>query len=698
MPRDIRYRKEFVAQNGIFWRLDIIPGDDALFDWNSNLSVKLGDETVLSISDIQINYRDELPFGFPEYSPLEIEFNLDTIPDDLKTYLTTGFKPGTELSDSIASNLCVLWESEDEGETYIPIWIGVQTPQLTSEITISSNNKAVSKITFQPLQTAVLSRCKWQFLNRYWDDTDLTLFPIFSDVILKEIWTHADYVDVRPPVLPPTPPYSGQDRPSHLISLSNFFDNPNASDNFWIFPHKLKTVFEVIRREIQAVFKYVTRQATAINRVSADKTNNYFAWEYDRYIGINGVMKVRKAQNIINQEFYDRLDEYLSFDDIYVPLIIDVNTLTKSTYNSQSDTGQTIGGIFNINDTGSFPAQYKTFNEFIIAISEFCCSKMIISYSFTDKLKMNFEVFGALERTNNTLPTNLNLFEESASESLTAEIGYICSSIEVGNSKAIVQAPTIPAQSPILTDLAKSQTFTIKNSVFSWDISFPQPVATNSFEPSVGKYSYIYEVDGDDTTPIVGFHFLDYLPIPCTTLFYIGFILTEDPGGGPLLTNKYIKVSEYVQIGDSTKPTTDNVIYYETDDYEANSMLGLFDYVSIPPFSWIYIIPRYINLYRWLAKWHIRTGTAKQIGKLFSKILTNPKNWFVRDAQIYNREQIDLGIPNKLIGHRIENAPPEQYQTFLGLPSEGVITSINLNVSSGLYTLTAFQSGFLKEI
>lgn len=697
MPRDIRYRKEFIAQNGVYWRIDIIPGDDTLFDWNSALHIDLGDETLLSISDIEIKYRDELPFGFPEYAPLELEFNLDTIPDDLKTYLTTGFKIGTETSDNIASNLCVVWSSEDDGETYIPIWVGVQTPQLISEITISSNDRAVTKITFQPLQTAVLSRCKWQFLNKYFDDTDTTLFPLFADVKLKELWNHVDYVNVRPPVIPPSPPYSGQDRPSHFITLTNFFDNPNSQDNFWVFPHKLKTVFEVIRREIQAVFKYITRQATSVVRLSADKSNDFFEWEYDRYVGLGGVTKVRKAQSIFNQEFYDRLGEYVLFEDLYVPFIVDINTLTKAEFQGDADTNQTIGGIFNINDVGSFPAQYKTFNEFIIALAEFCCSKMIISYSFTDKLKMKFEVFGALERTNNVLPTNLNLFEESASESLTAEIGYICSSTEVGNAKAIIKAPSIPAESPILTDLAKSQTFTIKNCVFSWDTNIPEPIATNSFSPSIGDFGYIYQTDGDDTTPIIGYKFTNKSPIPATTLFYSGFIATELPDGSFIFEPKLLKVSEYVQVGDSTKINSDGVIYYETDNYLADSMSELYGYIPAPPIN-VYIVPRYINLYRWLAKWHIRTGTAKQLIKLFSKILTNAKNWMLREAQVYNKEQFDLGNPNTLIGHRIENAPPDEYQAFLGLPSEGVITSVSLNVSSGLYTLASFQSGFLKEI
>lgn len=671
MPRDVRYRKSFTAQNGVYWRLDIIPGDNTIFNYTTAGTVALGDETVLSISDIEISYRDELCFGLPEYTPLEIEFNLDTIPNDLKTYITVGYKPGTETSDLIASNLCILWSSTDN-ITFTPVWIGVQTPQLVQEITISSNDRAVSKVTFQPIHTAVLTRCKWAFLNKYFDDTDTTFFRPFSDFVQDEVYTHYDLVRINPE--PTTPPYVGQSVPSHLIGYSNNFGNDEAEDNFFIYPYPLKTIFEVIRREVQATFKYITRQATSVVRTSADKTTNFFDWEYDRYIGTNGVFKVRKAINSTS-DYYDRLGDYLSFNDLFIPFVVDPGpsvTLTKSEYTAFADTNQTAGGIFNANDTGSFAANYKTFTEFFTNLAEFCCSKMLISFVWTDKIKMKFDVFGALERTNNTITTTMNLFENSASEQLTAEIGYICSSTEVGNSKAIV-APTIPPQSPVLSDLAKSQTFSIKNCVFNWDNSISESNPKDNFKPNTGNFEYTY-----DGPVIMGYKFIYQGAVPCTTLFY---------------AQGLFKITEYVQIGDTTKATSDNNVYYETDNFVEDSMKEIYTYISS-----ILYFPRYINIYRFLTKWHFLTGTAAQLNKLFSKILTNPKNWIVRDAEIYHLEDIDLGMPNLLIGHRFENAPPDKFQDYLGLPSEGVITKVTYNVSSGLYKLSAFNSGFLQDI
>lgn len=674
MPRDVRYRKSFTAQNGVYWRLDIIPGDDTVFNYTTAGTVALGDETVLSISDIEISYRDELCFGLPEYTPLEIEFNLDTIPNDLKTYITVGYKEGTETSDLIASNICILWSSTDN-ITFTPVWLGVQTPQLVQEITISSNDRAVSKVTFQPIHTAVLTRCKWAFLNKYFDDTDTTYFRPFSDFVQDEVWTHYDLVDIVPE---PTPPYTGQDLPSHWMAISNNFGNDDPDDNFYIYPYPLKTIFEVIRREVQATFKYITRQATAVVRTSADKTTNFFDWEYDRYIGTNGIFKVRKAINSTT-DYYDRLGDYLSFNDIFVPFVVDpgpASTLTKSEYTSFADTNQTAGGIFNSNDTGSFPAQYKTFTEFFTNLAEFCCSKMLISFTWTDKIKMKFDVFGALERTNNTITTTMNLFENSASEELTAEIGYICSSTEVGNSKSVV-APEIPPQSPVLSDLAKSQTFSIKNCVFNWDTNISDSNPKDNFRPTTGEFTYTY--DGEPSIPnLRGYKYVYQGPVPCTTLFYAQGLM---------------KITEYVQIGDTTKATSDNNIYYETDNFLQDSMRDLYIYTGL-----LISFPRYNRVYSWLTKWHFLTGTAAQLNKLFSKILTNPKNWIVRDAEIYHLEDLDLGMPNLLIGHRFDNAPPDRFQDYLGLPSQGVITKVTYNVSSGLYKLTAFNSGFLEEL
>lgn len=676
MPRDVRYRKSFTAQNGVYWRLDIIPGDNTVFNYTSAGTVTLGDETILNISDIEIGYRDELCFGMPEYAPLEVEFNLDTIPNDLKTYITVGYKEGTETSDLIASNICILWSSTDN-VTFTPIWIGVQTPQLVQEITISSNDRAVSKVTFQPIHTAVLTRCKWAFLNKYFDDDDVTFFKPFSDFKQNEVYTHLDYVDINPE---PTPPYVAQELPSHQMVINNDFGNDEAEDNFYIYPYPLKTIFEVIRREIQATFKYITRQATSVVRTSADKTNDYFSWEYDRYIGTGGVFKVRKALNSIS-DYYDRLGDYIPFDQLFIPFVIDPGpstTLTKSEFVSYSDCNQTAGGIFNSNDTGSFPSQYKTFTEFFTNLAEFCCSKMLISFTWTDKIKMKFDVFAGLERTNNTITTTMNLFENSASEELTAEIGYICSSTEVGNSKSVV-APEIPPQSPVLSDLAKSQTFSIKNCVFNWDTNISDSNPKDNFRPTTGTFTYVYIDDIESAANLRGYRYAYQGPVPCTTLFY---------------AQGLFKITEYVQIGDTTKATSDNNIYYETDNFLADSMkYDIYTYIS-----GVLYYPRYIQIYRWLTKWHFLTGTAVQLNKLFSKILTNPKNWLVRDAEIYHLEDLDLGMPNLLIGHRFENAPPDKFQDYLGLPSEGVITKVSYNVGSGLYKLTAFNSGFLQDL
>lgn len=675
MPRNVRYRKDFRAQNDLYWRLDIIPGDDTVFNYASAGTVALGDETVLSISDIQLNYRDDLCFGFPEYEPLAVEFNLDTIPTDLKTYLATGFKPGTETSDLIASNIVILWSSTDN-ITYTPIWVGVQTPQLTSEITVSSKDASTTKITFQPIQTTVLVRSKWSLLNKYFDDPDTFEFRDVSWYMRSFAYSHWNWAtDVFGPPYDP----GVNDFPTVNMQLSNDFGNENKIENNWIYPYPLKNVFEVMRREMQAWFKYLTRQATSVVRTGADRTTDYFDWEYNRYVGADGVIKVRKVSDF--NDIWTRLGDYCTFNELFVPMIIDSGDTTDASYIldttewiALADTNQTSGGIFNANDAGSFAAQYKTYAEFMTAIAEWACSKMLINFSFaSSKLKMTFEVFGALEKTNTTLPVTLKLFEITASESLTAEIGYICSSIETGNATATNRLVAIKAQSPVLPDLAKSQSFNIKNSVFSWDVNINEPVPNEAMKPSAGEF----ETQRTDTGAYRGFKFRNLGPIPCTTLF---------SGQG------LIKVIEYMQAGDTTKASSEDIVYYETDNFVEDAMKELFQVSG--PFAFL---TTYLALYRWMLKWHFLTGTAVQFNKLYSKILTNPRNWVVKDAEIYHLEQLDLGMPHRLIGHKIENDIPIAYDPLLDLSNKGIISNVKYEILTGKYTLGTFQVGFLME-
>ena len=672
MPRDVRYRKSFTAQNDVYWRLDIIPGDNTVFNYTSASTVDLGDETVLEISDIEMNYRDDLCFGLPEYAPLEVTFNLETIPTDLKSYLATGFKPGTETSDLINSNIAILWSSTDN-ITYTPVYVGIQTPQLTSEITVSSNDSSTTKIAFQPIQTTVLLRCKWNLLNKYFDDPDTFEFRDFDYYYRSFVYSLYDWYDVE------NPGNVWGDGPAVAFRLSNDFGNDLTTDNFWVYPYPLKNIFEVIRREIQAVFKYLTRQATSIVRTTADSTTNYFAWEYNRYVGQEGVIKVRKAQNTLS-DLHDRLGDYIPFNELLVPFIINPGHASDTTYIyskakfvAAADTNQTAGGIFNVNDSGSFPASYKTFAEFMNAISEWACSKMLINFGFSSGiLKMTFEVFGALEKTNTTLPVTFKLFEISASESLTAEIGYICSSVETGNAKATSKLFSIPAQSPVLPDLAKSQTFNIKNCAFSWDTNIVEPNAQQNFFPQVGDFDNIFS--GAFLTDWQGFYFNNLLPIPCTTLFY---------------ATGSLKVTEYMQAGDTTKATSENIVYYETTGFNPTGITDLFSETRGPQ--------RYLDVYNWLQRQHINFGTATQFNKLFSKILTNPKNWVLKDAEVYHIEQLDLGMPHRLLGHKIENDIPLAYDPLLDLPNKGIISNVKYEILTGKYTLGTFQVGFLME-
>ena len=676
MPRNVRYRKEFQAQNDVFWRLDVIPGDDTVFNYASASTEILGDETVLTIGDIQINYRDELCFGLPEYGPLTVSFNLDTIPSDLKSYLAVGFKPGTENTELFACNIVILWSSQDN-ITYTPVYVGVQTPQLTSEITISSNDTSVTKINFQPIQTAVFTRSKWNLLNKYFDDPDTFEFRDFDYYYQDYIYSLYEWTDTE------NPGNVWNEGPSVEFRLTNQFGNTNNLDNFWVYPYPLKNIFEVIRREMQAVFKYLTRQAATIVRSNADKTTNYLDWEYNRYIGADGVIKVRRAQNSIS-DLFDRLGDYCTFNEITVPMIIDPGhpsdttfIFSKAKYVAQPDTNRTAGGIFNSNDAGSFPNQYKTFAEFIVNLSEWACSKMRIDFTYVSNvLKMKLEVFGALEKTNTTLPVTFKLFEISSSEALTAEIGYICSSIETGNARATTKLPSIPPQSPVLEDLAKSQSFSIKNNVFSWDVNVVEPNAQDNMQPSVGEFGRKYRDLGLGAQVFKGFYYYNKTPIPCTTLFY---------GLGTL------KVTEYMQAGDTTKGISENIVYYETTGFDPASLGDIFN-LSTPGGN-----VRYLDVYQWSLRQHIEFGTATQMNKLFSKILTNPKNWVLRDAEVYHLEQIDLGMPNKLIGHKIENDIPIAYDPLLDLPNKGIISSVTYEILTGKYTLSTFQVGLLME-
>lgn len=679
MPRSSRYRKSFKSENGTFFRFDIIPGDNTVFNHSSATIEVLGEETILSISDIELGYRDELCFGFPEYTPLTVELNLATIPNDLKIYLATGFKEGTETSDLINSNLCILWSSADN-ITYNPIWVGSQTPQLTSNITISSNETSKTKIVFQPIQTTVLLRCKWSLLNKYFDDPDVVDFKDFDYYLQEYVYSHYEWEEF-PAIIPPV----AWTEPTIDLRLTNQFaateDRPG--DNLWVYPYKLREVFEVMRREIQAVFKYITRQSTTVARSSADKSTTYFGWEYDRYVGSEGVIKVRQAQDSTT-DFYDRLGSYITFSNLFVPFIIDPGSntfgddllLTKAKYAAEASTGTTAGGIFNINDTGSFPATYKTFVEFFVGMTEWACAKMQIDFSFTGgNLKMQFNVFGALERTNNTLPLTMKLFEISASESLTAEIGYICSSVETGNAKATPKLIQIAAQSPVLPDLAKSQTFSIKNCALSWDANIPEPVPTDLYKPTVGTFGYKVV-----SSVFKGFTFENKTNIPCTTLFY---------------AQGTVKITEYMQAGDTTKGLSEGVIYYETDNFVPNHMEDLFVYTFAGPFP-IVVFPRYLELFKWLSKWQILTGTATQFNKLFSKILTNPRNFVVKDCELYNNDLFDFGDPHKLLGHKIINDIPIEYDPLLELANKGVISSVKYELTTGKYTISTFQVGLLN--
>lgn len=679
MPRNTRYRKSFRSEDGTYFRFDIIPGDNTVFNHTSASIEVLEDETILSISDIELGYRDELCFGFPEYSALTVEFNLSTIPNDLKIYLATGFKDGTEFTDLICSNICILWSSTDN-ITYNPIWVGSQTPQLTSNITISSNDTSTTKIVFQPIQTTVLLRCKWTLLNKYFDDPDLVNFKEFDYYLKEYVYSHWEWEEF-PATIPPV----AWTEPTIDLRLTNQFaateDRPG--DNLWVYPYKLREVFEVMRREIQAVFKYITRQSATIARSSADKTETYFGWEYDRYVGSEGVIKVRQAQDSTT-DFYDRLGSYISFSNLFVPFIIDPGSntfgsdllLTKAKYAAAASTGTTAGGIFNINDTGSFPASYKTFVEFFVGISEWACAKMLIDFSFTaGNLKMQFNVFGSLERTNNTLPLEMKLFEISASESLTAEIGYICSSVETGNAKATPKLIQIAAQSPVLPDLAKSQTFSIKNCALSWDANIPEPVPSDLYKPTVGTFEYKVV-----SSVYKGFKFENKTNIPCTTLFY---------------AEGLVKITEYMQAGDTTKALSEGVIYYETDNFDPDHMRDLFQYDTAGPFP-IVIFPRYLELFKWLSKWQILTGTSTQFNKLFSRILTNPRNFVVKDCELYNNDTFDFGMPHKLLGHKIINDIPIEYDPLLELANKGIISSVKYELTTGKYTISTFQVGLLN--
>lgn len=671
MPRNTRYRKQFNTYNGLTYRLDIIPGDNTIFDYDTAPIVSLDDETVLSVGNIKLNYRDNLTFGLPEYEPLEVEFNFEYLPSDLKTYLNETYKPGTEATFMIASNFCILWGTRDE-ITWDIIYVGIQTPQLASEITLSKNNDTISKIKFQPMHTAVLSRSSWLYLNKYFDDAS---FPEFAGN--KFAYSYFDWTDKFDET------EVWYDGPSMSWTVTNFFDNKTEAGNidydtnFWIYMYRLDKAFEVIRREMQAVFKYLTRQATTIVRTSADATTNYLDWEYNRYIGADGAMKVYKAQNEL-ESLHDRLGDVLPFSSIYVPFIIEkghvsdsVYQYKKSDYVAETDTSGVIGGLFCSKDVGSFTKQYKTFLEFMSELSEWALTKMLVKYSFgSSKLKLLFEVFGALETTETTINSAINFIENSSSEELTASIGYIVSSVETGNSKGLSELEEVPIESPVLPDLAKSQTFQIKSNVFNWDVNIPSPNPEDNLVPSSGKYEFIVSLDLPTIGQFRGWKFADKKPICCTTLYYGG-------------TSLGIKVTEYVEIGDTTK-TASPTTYYSTASFDVNTLVPMFDTSK-----------RYLFLYEFMYQRHFKYGTSTQMNKCFSKILTNNKNWIIDELEVYNIEQIDLGFPQNLLGKKIENGIPPAYDVLLDLPNKGFITSVEYDIVNGVYKLSLFQTGIL---
>lgn len=685
MPRNTRYRKEFQAQNDVYWRLDIIPGQNAIFNYATAPTVTLGDETVLSIGNIKLNYRDNLVFGLPEIEPLEVEFDFSNLPADLKLYLSQSFDPDTRYLEMIACNFCIL-SSGTDGINYSPVYVGLQTPQLTSEVTISYKQASITKIKFQPISTAVLSRCKWLNLNKYFDNTDedsiLNPVDTYKEDFIYAYWDWTDIQDGTSPWF---------DGPSAEVQLSNRYGNTDPDENFYVYPYQLRKVFEVMRREMQSVFKYLTRQAAMfvvgtpdadnifqMRRSSnfsgvdgfGDVTTNYLDWEYNRYVGADGVIKVHEANTIdtLPNSLNNRQGPAVAFNNIFIPFVVDLDNFSDFKFSFINCDG-TIGGIWNKNDEGSFAAQYKTFFEFMSAISEWACSKMTIGFTFTSGiLKMTYNVFGALEATNSTLATSIDFLEEAASEELTAEIGFITSSVETGVATATKSLPATKPSSPFLDDLAKSQTFSIKNCVLSWDVAVPLPNAQDNFKASIGNFSRKF-----DGSTYKGWLYQNLGPIPCTTLFW---------------AQGTVKVNEYVEIGDTTKTVSPNT-YYTTGT--------AFDQFSIAEISNDDSEKKYLDVYRWMLEQYFNVGTPVQLNKCFSGILTNQKNWAIEDIEIYHKEQFELGMPFGLLGHMFENGVPTAYDAFLELPNKGCITSVQYEVLTGKYTLACFQTGLLME-
>lgn len=661
MPRNTIYRKSFRADNNQYWRLEIIPAQQStsVFNYVTAPIVALDDETVLGIGELKYNYVDDLPFGLQQDPVLEVEFNLAVLPTDLKDYLTQSVYPGSESSANVRTNLAYLYSSLDN-ITWSLVYIGVQTPSISQVVTIGYNLESNAKISFQPILPHVLSRCKWTYLNRAWNDASFT-----TPTAVPFIYNFIDTESVDFPTLPSAYGFEFD------IRFSGDRDS-NPSD-LYVYMFKLRDVFEAIRFEITLWFRYVTFQDNSQNLGSnfTFLTTQWFEWTYDRYFGADAIIQPRTAQTSVN-DFQNRLGSYLGFTSLWVPGIVDFrNNITDwddvLVDNTTNNTALYAATIFGSNASTSLGGQFKTFAEFIKALHESTCAKSQTLFSNTSGvIKMTLNVFGALEQSNSTIDSNLNTLQKSISEDLEADIGYTSSAVQTSNPKCVAPLAEIPQQSPFISSLATVQSFNVKTPIFNWDTPIPDPLSDNTTQMTSGKYQRLFDAGYNSNSVDIK------LTFPFTTLYYQTAINNVP----------YLKITEYVKWGDTNLASPRN-IYMETSGF-VNNDIGSFKLQNIAALD-------YLPIYRYLYTRHQAVGTARQTNAVFLNLLANSKNWKTEGIELINYESHDLEIPNRILGARITDGTPTNYT----LPTTGIITNVAYNIIEGKYTLSIFHPGLL---
>lgn len=654
MPRNVRYRKNWTADNGYQWRLDIIPADHLnTFDHSSATVVELGDGALIKISNLEWGFRDDLPVGLIEEPACKITIDSAELPSDLITYLADPISPGSETSSIVQTNLFILWcdrSNDFDSTTHEIVYIGVQTPSLSQDLEVGAGGSTQIEITTQGALTHCLQRCGWNNLRRFYN-----LNPAMPEIANPEqfVLGAADFTLYDPYPDTPTGAAVG-DRWTTGITY-------RPEGNKFVYWLALADIFETMRVQMASIWRHITRQSsTTFDETIANLGLGVFDWGYQKIYGDitydGAAVQLYRAQNV-SADLTDRIGTALKADEIFVPAITwGHDTLTKSEWAGFiSDNDPGVGGIFSKKDNQSWPAQYANFHEFMKTLGESTFVKFIPQYSFTSSLlKCDLTTWLAFSSPFGDATFDLDLLAKSKSDKVKLSIGYTSTGVDIGIPAGLQATLPIGKQSAVDGSLATQQQFSIKNIPLhnSIDATDPDPALGNA--PKQGYFRYSLPDFG------YGNELAFKLPYPCTMLgYYFG-----EPS-----TCWYLKAAEKIYIW--------------------GGFLSLYDGAATDDFSSL-LTSNYLEFREWIIARQLQYSMTYAVSSAWLKLLADRRNWTITDAAVMEGD--DALVTWNAIGNVIQSNPPS---THPHLPNLGVITKIGHDVQSGLSTLTTFMPGAL---